>query len=102
MRHGVRRVDRLTHVAVTPQRHGALAPPGDSPMPRKKSKREPTPMDEGAQLLEAATKAGADYAHEQVGSPHFNDWMIDQMVEAERMRKADPSSVIPMRAKRRL
>src|SRR5271166_5386614 len=65
-------------------------------MPRKKSKREPTPMDEGAQILEAAEKAGADYAQEQVGSPHFRDWVSDQIAEGERMRKEDPSSVIPL------
>ena len=65
-------------------------------MPRKKSKREPTPMEEGEQIIESAEKAGADYAQEQVGSPHFSDWVYDQMVEAERMRKADPSSVVPL------
>jgi len=65
-------------------------------MPRKPAKRrEPTPMDEGAAILDAATKAGADYAMEQVGSGHFRDWVYDQMVEAERMRAADPGSVFP-------
>jgi hypothetical protein len=66
-------------------------------MPRKKpaSRSEPTPMDEGAQILEAAAKAGADYAMEQVDGEHFRDWVYDQMLEAERMRKADPSSVFP-------
>jgi hypothetical protein len=66
-------------------------------MPRKpKPRREPTPAEEGAEILVAAEKAGADYAQEQVGSEHFRDWVYDQMVEAEKMRKADPSSVIPL------
>lgn len=65
-------------------------------MPRKKSKREPTPMEEGEQIIESAEKAGADYAQEQVGSPHFRDWVHDQLAEAERMRAADPSSVLPL------
>jgi hypothetical protein len=64
--------------------------------PKSKPRREPAPMDEGARIIESAEKAGADYAHEQVGSPHFNDWVIDQMVEAERMRNADPNSVVPL------
>jgi hypothetical protein len=67
-------------------------------MPSKKTTkrhRESTPMDEGAQILEAAAKAGADYAMEQVDGEHFRDWVDDQMLEAERMRKADPDSVFP-------
>src|ERR1700677_5236632 len=66
-------------------------------MPRKKTaeRREPPPEEEGAQILEAASKAGADYAMEQVGSEHFRDWVYDQMVEAERIRAAAPASVFP-------
>ena len=65
-------------------------------MPRKpKTRREPTPKEEGEQIVEAAAKAGADYAHEQVGSPHFSDWVHEQIAEAERMRREDPSSVLP-------
>ena len=70
-------------------------------MTRKSSRkparrREPTPKQEGQQILEAAAKAGTDYAHEQVGSPHFSDWVSDQIAEVEEMRKRDPSSVIPL------
>jgi hypothetical protein len=64
-------------------------------MPRKKANREPSPKEEGAQILEAAAKAGADYAMEQVGGDHFHDWVWEQLVEAERMRATDPSSVFP-------
>ena len=67
----------------------------ESPMSRK-PKREPTPEEEGAQILESAEKAGADYAQEQLNGDHFRDWVWEQMVEAERMRQADPDSVIPL------
>jgi hypothetical protein len=68
------------------------------PMPKKSSRKrhEPSGHEEGAQILEAATKAGTDYAYEQVGGDHFRDWVYDQMLEAEAMRKRDPSSVIPL------
>jgi hypothetical protein len=69
----------------------------DESMPRKPARRrEPTPKEEGEQIIEAASKAGADYAHEQVGSPHFADWVYDQLLEAEEMSKRDPSSVFPV------
>ncbi len=42
----------------------------------------------------SAHKAGADYAHEQLAGSYFQDWVWEQMVEAERMRQADPNSVI--------
>ena len=42
----------------------------------------------------SAHKAGTDYAHEQIGSPYFLEWVHEQMAEAERMRQADPNSVI--------
>ena len=60
-----------------------------------KSRREPTPKQEGEQIVEAADKAGADYANEQVGGDHFRDWVYDQVAEAERMRASDPDSVFP-------
>ncbi len=65
-------------------------------MARKSKKhREPTPEEEGAQVLEAAAKAGADYAHEQVNGDYFRDWVYEQVAEAERMRRQDPGSVFP-------
>jgi hypothetical protein len=67
----------------------------ESPMPRK-SKREPTPEEEGAQILADAEKAGATYAQEQLNGDYFRDWVWEQMVEAERMRQNDPDSVIPI------
>src|SRR5208337_1198364 len=39
---------------------------------------------------------GAVYAVNQIESPYFQDWVHEQMVEAERMRQADPSSVMPL------
>jgi hypothetical protein len=41
-------------------------------------------------------KRGSDYAAEQIESNHFRDWVYEQMVEAERMRQADPDSVLPL------
>ena len=68
-------------------------------MPRKAkgrtTRREPTSEEEGQQILIDAEKAGQDYVKEQVGSPYFRDWVYEQMVEAERMRRQDPDSVIP-------
>lgn len=46
--------------------------------------------------LAAAKRAGANYARDQIQSTHFEDWIIDQLAEAERMRQNDPSSVIPL------
>src|SRR5208337_3209674 len=40
--------------------------------------------------------AGADYAHEQLAGSYFQDWVWEQMVEAERMRKENPDSVMPL------
>ena len=66
-------------------------------MPRKKAaRREPTPEEEGAQILANAEKAGANYAQDQVDGSYFRDWVMDQMVEGEEMRKRDPNSVIPL------
>ena len=65
-------------------------------MPRKKSKREPTPKQEGEQILVDATKAGTDYAQDQIGGDYFQDWVLEQMAEGEAMRQADPNSVIPL------
>jgi hypothetical protein len=39
---------------------------------------------------------GAVYAVDQIESPYFQDWVHEQMVEAEQMRQADPSSVMPL------
>jgi len=39
--------------------------------------------------------AGADYAHEQLAGSYFQDWIHEQIAEAEEMRRADPSSVVP-------
>jgi hypothetical protein len=64
-------------------------------MPRK-TRREPSSQEEGQQILVDAERAGADYAQEQIESSHFRNWVYEQMVEAERMRQADPSSVFPI------
>ena len=42
----------------------------------------------------SAHAAGADYAREQLAGSYFQDWVWEQMAEAERMRQADPNSVI--------
>lgn len=66
-------------------------------MPRKKAtRREPTPKEEGQQILADAEKAGANYAQDQVDGSYFRDWVWEQMVEGEEMRKRDPDSVIPL------
>ena len=39
---------------------------------------------------------GAVYAVDQIESPYFLDWVHEQMAEAERMRQADPNSVLPL------
>jgi hypothetical protein len=57
------------------------------------------PKRAGDQILLDAEKAGADHAHEQMNGEHFLSWVHDQVVEAEEMRKRDPSSVIPFNAK---
>ena len=44
----------------------------------------------------SAHAAGADYAREQLAGAYFQDWVWEQMAEAERMRAADPSSVLPL------
>jgi hypothetical protein len=44
-------------------------------------------------------KRGSDYAAEQIASSYFQDWVWEQMVEAERMRQSDPSSVLPIETK---
>ena len=59
----------------------------ETAMEARKTSPEPDPV-------EAAHKAGAGYAHEQIGSPYFLEWVHEQMAEAERMRQADPNSVI--------
>lgn len=46
--------------------------------------------------LEAARRAGAQYARDQVQGTYFEDWARDQLVEAEEMRRRDPSSVLPL------
>jgi hypothetical protein len=43
-----------------------------------------------------AKKAGADYAHEQLSSEYFQQWVWEQLYDAEEMRRKDPSSVLPM------
>lgn len=63
---------------------------------RKSIRREPTPKQEGEQIIDAASKAGKHYALDQVESDHFRDWVYDQMLEAEQMRRRDPSSVVPL------
>ena len=64
--------------------------------PKRVTRREPTPEEEGQQILEQATKAGTDYAQDQIGGDYFQDWVREQMAEGEAMRQADPSSVIPL------
>jgi len=39
---------------------------------------------------------GREYAQDQVQSEHFNNWIWDQMIEAEELRKSDPSQVRPL------
>lgn len=43
-----------------------------------------------------ALEAGKQYASEQLQSEHFDTWVWDQLSEAEKMRKKDPSSVHPL------
>src|SRR5208337_2505963 len=73
----------------------------ETTMSRKKSTREPTPEEEeeAQQALDAAREAGAKYVQDQFAESFFHDWVWDQMVEAERMRQHDPSSVIPLESK---
>jgi hypothetical protein len=47
-----------------------------------------------------AQTVGAKHAEDQIQSDYFRDWVHDQLIEAEQMRKRDPSSVIPFDAKR--
>jgi hypothetical protein len=70
---------------------------GEVQMPRKSRSKstEPTPEEEGAQILEAAEKAGANYAEEQIGGDHFRDWVYEQVAEAHQMGQQDPDSVFP-------
>jgi len=65
-------------------------------MSRKAKRREPTPEEDGAQILEDASLAGIGYAKDQVDGSYFRDWVWEQMVEGEEMRKRDPDSVIPL------
>lgn len=44
-------------------------------------------------------KRGSNYAAEQIASSYFQDWVWDQMIEAERMRQRDPNSVLPIETK---
>jgi hypothetical protein len=67
-----------------------------TPTKRRAAKREPTPKEEGEQILEAAATAGTQYAQDQVGGTYFQDWVWEQMVEGEEMRKSNPDSVIPL------
>ena len=46
------------------------------------------------QAIEAAEAAGAQYARDQFDSDYFHDWVWQQVSEADRMRRADPASVI--------
>jgi len=62
-------------------------------MPRKPKKNE------SELALEAAREAGAKYAQDQLDGTYFHDWVWDQMIEGEEMRKRDPSSVIPLESK---
>jgi hypothetical protein len=55
--------------------------------------------EEGQQILADAESAGAQYATDQIEGGYFKNWVYEQMVEAEHMRKADPSSVIPLKTK---
>jgi len=66
------------------------------PKAKRRAAREPTPKQEGEQILVDASKAGTDYAQEQLNGDYFRDWVWEQMVEAERMRQRDPNSVIPL------
>jgi hypothetical protein len=65
-------------------------------MRRKPTVREPTPKEEGEELLEQAAQAGEKYAREQLDGEYFCDWVWEQLVEADRMRRSDPSSVVPL------
>lgn len=46
-----------------------------------------------SQSIENAEAAGAQYARDQFNGDHFRDWVWQQMIEADLMRSADPSSV---------
>jgi hypothetical protein len=47
-----------------------------------------------------AEAAGARYAEEQLEGDYFRDWVYEQMAEADRMRRADPQSVLPLETDR--
>jgi hypothetical protein len=51
---------------------------------------------ESDETLATAEQAGTDYANAQVDGEYFRDWVAEQLAEAERMRRADPNSVIPI------
>jgi len=57
--------------------------------------RRRAPKDDSAEI-EAAEEAGHQYVRDQLQSDYFDQWVWDQMVEAEEMRQRDPSSVIPL------
>lgn len=67
-----------------------------TPTRKRTAKREPTPKDEGQQILADAATAGTNYANDQVGGDYFRDWVWGQLVEGEEMRQRDPDSVIPL------
>jgi len=67
-----------------------------TPTRKRTAKREPTPKEEGQQILADAATAGTNYANDQVGGDYFRDWVWDQLVEGEEMRQRDPDSVIPL------
>lgn len=62
---------------------------------RPAKKREPEKS-----ATDLAYEAGTQYADEQLNGSFFNDWVWEQMVEAEKMRKSAPDSVISLESKR--
>lgn len=61
---------------------------------RKRKKKEEAPS-----AVDTARVAGAQYAQDQLNGSFFHDWVWDQMFEAEKMRKRDPNSVIPLESR---
>jgi hypothetical protein len=61
-----------------------------------RKKKDPTSRQEGEQILVAAAQAGTSYAQDQLDGDYFRDWVLDQLRDAEAMRRSDPESVLPI------
>jgi hypothetical protein len=49
---------------------------------------------ESDETLEAAERAGAEYAQEQISGDYFQDWVREQLAEGEQLRREDPDKFI--------